>query len=162
VPTDLQAVLLVSGSRKHGTGTEHIIRLGLIEAGRELGRDTLLIHGAAGGADRISALWWTRWGLLVEAFPADWAGPCVESCKPGHRRADQGREYCPDAGHRRNQVMVDWAAGMAELGSRVLVVGFPYPGQSTGGTFDCLRRARKAGLPDPWVRSDPNVGRRAG
>lgn len=160
------AYLLVTGSRKHDAETAHIIEAGLIEAGQHLGRDTVLIHGAARGADRIAAAMWAGWGLPVEAYPADWDGDCVVGCTPMHRRQHPGGggTYCPDAGDRRNKAMVDLMAGLFEAGHRVLCVGFPYPGQRQGGTFNCLRdwRAVRPVLPKPWVRADPNVGRRAG
>lgn len=125
-----------------------------------------LIHGAARGADRIAERIWAGWGLPFERYPADWPGPCVDGCKPDHRRTEPGmdHDHCPEAGNRRNLFMVTLMAGLFEVGHRVLCVGFPYPGQKAGGTFNCLRdwRSAEPTLPVPWVRADPNVGRRAG
>jgi hypothetical protein len=67
-----------------------------------------LMHGCADGADTIGHEWAWRTGFLIREFPADWAGPCGPDCRPGHRRRNRrGAEYCPHAGHRRNQQMVD-------------------------------------------------------
>jgi hypothetical protein len=152
-----------------------MIRAALIEAGQYLGRDTVLIAGCHTdpaddpvpndwGADRIARSVWLGWGLPFEGYPADWSGDCDRTwpgCRPGHRLPDRlspGDTYCPQAGPRRNQTMVNQLHGLALVGHQVLLVGFPYPGQKSGGTFDCVRRARLAGLPDPWLRSDLSVG----
>lgn len=70
------ARLLWTSSRLHKDGgrdgTEQLIRVALVYAGRRLGRDTVLVHGAAAGGDTIAAAWWTGWGLPVEPWPADW------------------------------------------------------------------------------------------
>ena len=98
-----------------------------------------VIHGGAAGADTIAARWADqnrRDGVGVECHDADWAGPCAADCPPGHRRKQGSREWCPLAGHRRNQAMVD--SGPA------FVCAFSV-GNSTG-TADCVRRAKAAGL----------------
>jgi hypothetical protein len=98
-----------------------------------------LIHGCAPGADTIGDRWAKRNGIPVRERPADWEGPCVPECQPGHRRRNRrGTEYCPLAGHRRNQQMVDEGP--------VLFVAASY--RSSTGTADCLRRARAAGIPN--------------
>lgn len=66
----------------------------------------------------MAAAQWELWGLPVEAHPADW-----RSC---------GRA----AGLIRNQRMVDLGAD--------LCLAFPL-GESRG-TWDCVARARKAGI----------------
>lgn len=78
-------------------------------------------------------------GMSVERVDAVW-GECVPGCPLGHlRRNRRGDWYCPTAGHRRNQVMVD-------THRYVVVLGFPL-GRSSG-TRDCMRRAVGAAL---WV-----------
>ncbi|NUS82745.1 MAG: DUF2493 domain-containing protein [Streptomyces sp.] len=100
-----------------------------------------LMHGCAEGADTYGDRWARRNGILVRERPADWEGPCAADCKPGHRRRNRrNTEYCPMAGHRRNQQMVDEKP--------TLFVAAHYTNSS--GTADCLRRARKAGIPD-WT-----------
>lgn len=97
-----------------------------------------LMHGCAEGADTIGHEWAFRTGFLIREFPADWEGPCGPACQPGHRRRNRrGTEYCPLAGHRRNQLMVDERP--------VLFVAAHYQGST--GTADCMRRAKTAGIP---------------
>jgi hypothetical protein len=129
------ARLLVSGSRRH-TDVE-LVRAVLVCAGRRLGRDTVLVHGAAAGVDSIAAGVWETWGLPVEAHPADW-GRCLPVCPPLHRKVRRdGDTWCPTAGCRRNQVMVDAGAD--------LMLALPLG--PSAGTRDCARRARAAGIP---------------
>lgn len=127
--------LLVTGSRRHTDGA--LIRQGLREAGARLGRDTVLVHGAATGADALAAEVWARWGLPVEGHSADWTGPCRPQCRSGHRKPRRdGSTYCPAAGNYRN-------AEMVRLGAD-LCVAFPL-GRSQG-TRDCMEQAALAGI----------------
>lgn len=97
-----------------------------------------LMYGCADGADTIGDEWATANGILRRRRPADWEGPCAPECQPGHRRRNRrGTEYCPLAGHRRNQGMVDEKP--------LLFVAASY--QNSSGTADCARRAKKAGIP---------------
>jgi hypothetical protein len=109
-----------------------------------------LMHGCAEGADSIGHQWAFRTGLLIREFPADWQGPCGPDCRPGHRRRNRrGSEYCPHAGHRRNQQMVDQqpalfvAAVMPCTASRCAHI----PPHHSHGATDCIRRAEAAGIP---------------
>lgn len=77
---------------------------------------TVLIHGDANGADRLSGEWATSRGITVEAHPADWKK---------HGRA---------AGPIRNQKMLEEKPE--------LVVAFP----GGKGTADMVRKAKQAGL----------------
>jgi len=98
-----------------------------------------LMHGhARDGADAIGDAWAIRHGVPYRRRPADWNGPCAPTCPPGHRRTNRrGAEYCPLAGHRRNQQMVDEGP---------LLVVAAHHNRSTG-TADCIRRAEAAGIP---------------
>jgi hypothetical protein len=98
-----------------------------------------LMHGhATDGADAIGDAWAIRHHVPYRRRPADWNGPCAPTCPPGHRRINRrGLEYCPLAGHRRNQQMVDEHP--------VLVVA-AHHAKSTG-TADAMRRAKAAGIP---------------
>lgn len=97
--------------------------------------NAVLVHGAAAGADSQAEHYWLSLGRKAEPHPADWFGPCdPEFCKPNHRRrSPNGRNsYCPAAGVRRNQVMV-------ELGASMVVV---FPGDR--GTRDMVHRCKEA------------------
>lgn len=162
-----EAFLLVTSSRRHRIGrTDHIIHAALVEAGQHfvaLGvpRDRITLRtGDCHGGDTIARLIWAdRWRLPHVGYPADWDGPCHPDhpdprlrCKPGHRlpHRDRPGTYCPLAGNRRNQHMVD----LVPLAG--LCLALPLPGST--GTPDCARRARKAGI-DVWRRWDPNIPR---
>ncbi|MFJ7023211.1 SLOG family protein [Streptomyces sp. NPDC101117] len=105
----------------------------------QIGYDGIeLMHGCAEGADTFGGQWAKRNGILVRERPADWEGPCGPECQPGHRRRNRrGTDYCPLAGHRRNQQMVD---------ERPALFVAAHHANSTG-TADCLRRAKAAGIP---------------
>jgi len=77
---------------------------------------SVLIHGDANGADRLSGEWATARGIRVEAHPADWKK---------HGRA---------AGPIRNQKMLEEKPE--------LVIAFP----GGRGTADMVRKAKQAGL----------------
>ncbi|MFR9794188.1 SLOG family protein [Streptomyces sp. MB22_4] len=98
-----------------------------------------LIHGdARDGADAMGDAWAAASGVPRRRRPADWEGPCGPECQPGHRKPKRnGRTYCPLAGRRRNQQIVD---------ERPLLLVAAQVNQSTG-TADCMRRAKAAGIP---------------
>jgi hypothetical protein len=86
----------------------------------------IVIHGEAKGVDEIAACGnlrclSQRWGV-----PADWD------------------KHGKGAGPRRNQSIVDIAVALKRWGAEVIVLAFPGP--SSRGTWDCVRRAEKAGL----------------
>lgn len=134
------ARILVTGSRSW-SDSEHLANalLDTWHDATQNGFDSIaIVHGAADGADTLADLWARGNGLDFERHKATWED-CGPDCppEPGHRKTNRrGTEYCPTAGHRRNQKMVDAGAD--------LVVAFPL-GRSTG-TRDCMRRAEKAGL----------------
>lgn len=106
----------------------------------EVGYDGIeLIHGhARDGADAMGDAWAIANGVSRRRLPADWEGPCGPECQPGHRKPKRnGRTYCPLAGHRRNQQIVD---------ERPLLLVAAQVNSSTG-TADCIRRAEAAGVP---------------
>jgi hypothetical protein len=81
---------------------------------------SLVLSGAAPGADACAEAWAAATGVPVRRFPADWA------------------TYGRAAGPRRNKEMVArCAAGLPGM-----VVAFP----GGKGTQNCLRLAEKAGL----------------
>lgn len=82
-----------------------------------LPRDTVIIHGAAKGADTLANSYASANGMAVDMFRADWAN------------------YGPGAGPVRNQRMID-------EGKPDLVIAFP----GGRGTADMVRRAKAAGV----------------
>lgn len=101
------AYILITGSREWDD-TDTIGRA-LMQAWLDLGRDAVLVSGAARGADKIAEGHWQAQGLTVERFPvtpAEWK-------RLGRR-----------AGPARNQRMVDFVADRRSEGSRVLCLAF--------------------------------------
>ena len=142
--------LLITGSRNwdHPESVFAVLSHYCREA-HALGGRLVVVHGKAHkGGDNLAAAWATRWGnrgypVIQEAHPARWGDPCVydgtEPCQPGHRQRHKNGpgDYCPMAGHRRNQHMVD---------TRPLVTAAFWRAGSSG-TKDCIRRAEAAGIP---------------
>lgn len=137
--------LLVTGSREwdHLASVAEVLAYYTRQA-HALHHRLTVVHGKAhGGADMLAAAWVHRWGgrgwpVREEPYPANWGADCVPECSPHHRqRRGDGSEYCPYAGFRRNQQMVDTRPD--------LCVGFWR--NSSSGTRDCIRRAEKAGIP---------------
>lgn len=83
---------------------------------------TLIIHGAASGADYHAARWAKRNAVTDQPFKADWY-------PNGFGKLDKS------AGPRRNQKMLD-------NGKPDLVLAFP----GGSGTADMVRRAKEAGI----------------
>lgn len=95
----------------------------------------VIVHGAAPGADSLCASVWEEWGGEVDPHPADWTGPCRESCRPGHRRLrPDGSTICPAAGVYRNSEMLESGVDF--------YIAFP----GGRGTADMVEKARHAGL----------------
>ncbi len=125
--------------------------LGVWHDALQIGYDSIeLMQGCAEGADTIGDQWARRNGILVRERPADWDGPCGTNCKSGHRRRNRrGSEFCPLAGHRRNQQMVDEKPVLfvaATMRCTAPKCAGKAPHDSHGAT-DCMRRAAAAGIP---------------
>jgi len=135
--------ILITGSRKF---CDYDIALTALSAVRwEFGPHFVVVHGDADGADRLLAEMAEARGVETEAHAADWAGPCRDTCKPGHRRRRRdGSTYCPAAGGYRNQ-------GMVDLGADLMLAFLVPPSVSPcTGTRDAARRAKAAGIPVRW------------
>ena len=114
--------VLVTGSRNwtdepHRTIANDIGRI--CEAAERAGREVVLVHGGARGADTIAEWCALHEGATIEEHPADWA------------------KYEKRAGTPRNAAMVALGAD--------LCLAYPLP--DSRGTWDCVRRARAAGIP---------------
>lgn len=103
-----------------------------------------LLHGAAEGADSEMDAWAKACGVPVEGVPARWP-ECGPQCPEGHLIARRGRTWCPTAGFRRNQQLIDRKPGW--------VVAFLVAGMACKGTRDCARRAERAGIPVLYVEA---------
>lgn len=150
-----RVVVLVTASRSWRTSREmgvgpafgwvagefgrHLIRTGLGGPSMDWGR-VLVRHGAARGGDTHLARVAGAWGMTLDPHPVtdeDWA-TCGDGCKPGHRvQRRDGSSYCPGAGTRRNQRMVDLGAAVC--------LGFPR-GLGWSGTRHCMAAAARAGI----------------
>lgn len=81
--------------------------------------DVEVIHGGARGADTLAQKIADFHGWTCTAFPAEW------------------NVYGKAAGHIRNQKMVNYGPDVA----------IAFPVGTSRGTRDCVRRARKGGIP---------------
>lgn len=99
--------------------------------------DAVLVHGDCHRGDKDAARLWTKMGGATEAHPADWRNCDPHRCDPTHRKVNKyNGSYCPTAGFRRNQHMVD-------LGADVCVA---FVVDSSSGAMDCATRAEGAGI----------------
>jgi hypothetical protein len=119
------------------------------------GERLTVVHGAAeDGADALAHEWVQRRqaaGAPVEEdpYPAHW-DQCTPECRhPVKRRKRTGDVYCPLAGFRRNQEMIDDGAAYC----LAFVERCPCPDtrrngpsgmHGTHGTVDCMDRAKAA------------------
>jgi hypothetical protein len=121
-----------------------------------------LWEGSAEGADVLArSIAVDDLGWVSRPFAANWGGPCANTCPPGHRRIRKGgtSDYCPLAGHRRNQMMVDRAREALDAGQRMVCLAFPIFNPAdlaqadwiytkrNRGTADCIDRAWRSGIP---------------
>lgn len=103
----------------------------LIEGGQRT-RDPVDRTKIIGGADYWGQQWAASRGIPCRTVPANWAD--IETPPVKIKFRPDGRPYNVLAGHNRNQKMVDMAP-------KILIAA---PGG--GGTADCIRRARGAGI----------------
>lgn len=130
-------VILVTGSRAWTDKTIVGRILQGLDNPYEPGQ-TLVVHGDARGADKIADAWALRNGTFVAAFPADWEG------------------LGKSAGPRRNQEMVNYVAQQP----RHVCIAFKTDFDRTlakGGTEDCVRRAKLAGIHTYIIQEAPDV-----
>lgn len=113
--------ILVTGSRDW-TDRQAVEDAVLAEwRGRGEPTEVVVFEGACpqGGADAIARGVAAQYGFLVETHPARW------------------QEHGKAAGPFRNQEMVDSGADVC----------LAFPGPDSRGTWDCVRRAERAGVP---------------
>lgn len=88
--------------------------------------DVVIIQGECpyGGADLFAKQWAKQNGAVNESYPADF------------------KKLGPSAGPKRNQRMVDSGADIC----------LAFPTEDSRGTWDCVRKAKKAGIPVKIVK----------
>jgi hypothetical protein len=125
--------ILVCGGRDFSDREMVFATLDLLN--RRRGPFSVLLHGAARGADSFAEQWAERNpGVLVWSFAAAWADLSHPDALI-KTRGKYGQQYDARAGLRRNQAMLD-------QGKPDLVVAFP----GGRGTADMVRRAKLAGV----------------
>jgi hypothetical protein len=146
--------LIVAGSREYD---DHLaLRTALNEILEKIPPRTTLVvvHGGhpnpdySTQADRIAQEWAIeRAGegehVREEPWPADWTGPCRDTCEEGHREMVRGASICPAAGPYRTQAMVAYGARRGLVALRV--------GTKSTGSRLCARLMLAAGIPFEFV-----------
>jgi len=135
--------ILVTGSRDWAD--ENLIAGALLHETSRVpaSRGIVVVHGGARGADTMAHRVAVHYEWQVERHPADWGAPCGK-CNPRHRIAGKdGNTYCPLAGHRRNQAMVD-------LGADVMLA---FIKDRSRGATHCADAATRAGIPVRYFRA---------
>lgn len=144
VPYVLETRVLVTGSR--AWDNQPALADMLLEAWYDAVQDGIpranfrVIHGdCPKGADALAKQWAIDNNLTHIPVPAEWSAPCTDRCPPNDHRKTSARhgDYCPLAGHHRNQQMVDMRPD--------LVLAFRR--NDSRGTSDCISRATRAGIP---------------
>lgn len=140
-------IVLVSGSRHATTAHVELIAgtLGLLCAGGP----GVLRTGGAPGLDTLAGQIVTPWGWDLDVVPAEWQrcvpdiaaelGGCPDW--PHRKTRRDGTEFCPYAGPRRNQIMVDRGPRATDV--QVFPAGDI---ETQSGTRDLWMRAIRAGL----------------
>lgn len=121
-------VALVTGTRERSDALEGAVAVWLSRF-----KADLVIHGDATGADEYAASFARGYDSLQWRMSAPWDFT--------------GKA----AGPLRNAAMVAAAAALRDRDHEVRVIAFP--AKSSRGTWDCVRRAQKAGL-DVQVHSE--------
>ncbi len=98
-------------------------------------RVTQVICGDAQGADLLGSAWAERHGIPVRHLPPDWDDVSAPGAVVMHH--PDGTPYNAKAGHDRNQLMVDVAHAAV----------FIRKSGKSSGTDDCIKRAKKKGIP---------------
>lgn len=123
--------VVISGSRN--CTDEDLIEEAILLGIKELGiTPTVFFHGDAAGVDKISGKICERLGYTVVKYPAKWKD--IKGKPSSEIKSNNYGKYWVKAGFHRNQVMVDNADALIAISL------------GTGGTEDCINRAKKAGL----------------
>lgn len=121
--------VLVFGGRKYGqVAIERVKLLVTLDALHKRHNFTVLIHGAALGADWLAAEWAYRQGIEISPFPAQWS------------------RYGDAAGAIRNRQML--TEGLPDL-----AIGF----DGGKGTANMIDQVNKAGVPLTLIAAENEV-----
>lgn len=123
--------LLVCGGRDFANREALVEAMNLVVGSAS---KVVVIHGGARGADSLADDIAKAAGVEVLAFPADWGDLSHPDARIKERR--DGTRYDANAGHRRNQQMLD-------EGKPDIVLAAP----GGGGTAMMIRLAEEAGVP---------------
>jgi len=99
-----------------------------------------VVSGECKGGDKLGEEWANNNGIRIKPFPADWNdltskdAVVKERMNPWKKKKEK---YNSNAGFSRNSQMVDYAEAVIAL----------QPNGETGGTSDCIAKARKKGIP---------------
>ena len=142
--------LIVTGSREYSD--RMALRAALDAVLDSLRTDVVLVvvHGGeeipeySRGADKIAGEWvleMAESGLPVrqEAHPADWEGPCRDTCDHNGRQVWRGASMCPAAGPYRNTEMIQAGAHGGIAAMKI--------GAKNTGSKDCTLKMMGASIP---------------
>lgn len=121
--------IAVTGGRSYGNAKRVAEALSKVHAATPI---TLLIHGAADGADTLAAQWAAREGISLDPQPADWGNLDAKPCRI---KVGRNGPYNALAGFARNLKMLDLRPD--------LVVAFP----GGPGTAHMTESALRRGIP---------------
>jgi hypothetical protein len=142
--------LIVAGSREYDDHLTLRTTLNRILESMRPGVTLVVVHGGhpnpdySTKADRIAQEWAIERReegehVREEPWPADWEGPCRETCYHEGREIWRGVSICPAAGPDRTAEMVEAGADAGLLALRVST-------KSTGSKI-CAMLMRAAGIP---------------
>jgi hypothetical protein len=134
--------LLITGSRDW---THYDAIAGVISAYRAEHENLIVVIGDAQGADALALAAAASLGVEYEQWEAKWR-ECDENC--WHKTGS----WCPLAGHRRNQQMVEAGADACEVFARDCAKPSCKRRRAhpSHGTADCAGRAAKARILVNW------------
>lgn len=146
-PTEFR--LIVAGSREYDDRLTLRTTLNRILESMRPGVTLVVVHGGhpnpdySTKADQIAQEWAIELAgegedVREESWPADWEGPCRDTCAPGHREIRRGVSICPAAGPYRNQEMIGESADRGLLAFRV--------GSRSTGSKGCALLMAHAGI----------------
>ena len=140
---NVEMIVIVTGSREFTD--EFYLYEKLLTIRQVYGSIFVVVGDCPTGADYFAKNWCVANGQEFKEFKANWERPCTVTCFHAPRFKN-GKRYCAQAGHYRNQEMIDWAKAKFNANG-VVCLGFYKEGARNRGTSDCCRRAKAAYIP---------------